>query len=178
MKIIINVISIVLLLVICPKIPAQHVIAKDSLSFCSADNTPFDWQSLSTDKAIIIWNSPPQCSGCEEHIYLFFNTLDIAGCTLFVAHKGVNNALSRKEIHHRIQQILSLSYTPLYYLERNQWSIDENVLQNYQTYPKLMLVQRNSSSVEVLDYADLFSFKTANPDIQPTVKKRIISFLK
>lgn len=152
---------------------AQHVFHKDSIHLQTYQNESFEWESITSEKAIFIINSTPQCSSCEEYIYQYFNTLDLENCNLFVVYNNVEDYVRRTDLQRRTKRMLSQNYIVLY-----TQSLQDNVLENYRNYPQIILYTKRDELCQLLEYAHLFSSSILNPDFRRSVQKRIRRFVR
>ncbi len=155
---------------------AQEHIQRDFASLQTLQGEPFDWTGISTDKALFVLNGMPQCSGCEEQIYQFINTLDFSNCNLYIVYNGVEDYLLRRNLKTKIDQFLECQFMMLYI--NLDTVVEYHPLKTYQSYPKLILYSKQDNNYEVVENHDIFPTTTQLSDIRPGIRKRIERFIK
>lgn len=123
------------------------------LSFLDYDNNEVKMSDLGRDKAILIVNRQPQCSGCQKVILKFLQSVDTSKVAVAMLFEPMDLYRLRRENDRQLLEIVPKYYKSLYMCQR----FDYSTLLTFDSFPAVLFWHKEVGFVKAFSTVDIFT---------------------
>lgn len=144
------------------------------LKFLDYDNNEVEMSDLGADKAILIVNKQPQCSGCQKVILKFLQSVDTSKVSVVMLFEPMDSYRLRRENDRQLLEIVPKYYKSLYMCQR----FDYGSLLTFDSFPAVLFWSKELGFVKAFSTVGIFTSDYTKYEFSNLFRSSLDKFLQ